>query len=347
MLRRLNPIGPDLGVDFGSSRLRVFAPGKGIIVDVANTVVVDTRHERVVAYGDAALGMHGRTPPGVVTVEPVRAGEVADFDTARWLLARVLRESGAAGRLARPRIAVCIPQEATDVTRRALAETCWQSGARDVRYVDAAWAASVGTGLPASEPRGSMVADIGVDSTRTAVLVLGEIVTAELVRSGGSAFELALVEYLRHGRELQLSRAAAELLKMRVGVAPTPDARVQEEVLVAGRGMRNGLPESQRVPIAELHAAMEKPLRGVVDAMAHAVASSPPELCEDLRDRGIVLTGRGAQLSGLVGRASQALGLPVHLSDDPGSAAAEGAARLARAPRPAIHRPVPQTRVPA
>lgn len=347
MLRRFSPIGPDLGVDFGSSRLRVVAPDTGVIADIACALVVDTRNERVIAYGDAALGMQGRTPPSVITVEPVRAGEIADFEAARWLLARVLRESGAAGKLARPRIAVCVPQEATDVTRRALAETCWQSGARDVRYVDACWAASVGTGLAHSEPRGSLVADIGVESTRTAVLVMGEVIAAETIRAGGTAFDQALVDVLRQQEEIQISRSAAEQLKIQIGVAPTPDATVREEVVVHGRNLRNGLPQSKPVPTNELHAALEKPLRGVISAVSQAIAACPPELCEDLRDRGVVLTGRGAQLSGLVGRVSQELGLPVHLSDDPGSAAAEGAARLARTPRINPRKLLSNTRVPA
>jgi len=344
MPRRFSFLGRDLAVDFGTSRLRVCVPGEGVVFDVPSAVAYDTRSGRILAFGEDALRMRGRTPPSVETVHPIKEGAVAEFEIARWLLGQGLAAVCGASRLSRPRVVLCAPQGATDVTRRALADTCLQGGARDVQLVDSAMAAALGAGLPVQEPHGTMLVDVGAGSTDVAVIALSEVVHQRSTRVAGHTFDTAIIDHFRHEHCLGLSRSAAEDLKIRIGSAlhapagpqgpeetEEPPAPLPDRFPVHGRHLRTGLPTSAQVSPEEIVSAVERPLRTLVDAVSQALDACPPELSQDLADRGIALTGNGALLHGLQDELRRATGIPVHLVENPGGATARGAGLYAAA----------------
>jgi rod shape-determining protein MreB len=324
MPRRFSFLGRDLAIDFGTSRLRILVPGQGVVFDVPSAVAYDTRSGRILAYGDNALRMRGRTPPNVDTVRPIKEGTVAEFEIARWLLGHGLAAVCGSSRLNRPRAVLSIPQGGTDVTRRALADTCLQAGARDVQLVDSSLAAAYGAGLPVQEASGTMLVDIGAGSTEVAVLALGEVIGCRRSPIAGDAFDLAIIDHFRHEHCLGLSRSAAEDLKIRIGAAADTPTIPPERFPVHGRQLRTGLPATVRVTADEIARAVKRPLNTLIDAVGQVLDGCPPELSQDLADRGIVLTGAGALLHGLREQLEETTGLPVLLAEEPGTATVRG-----------------------
>jgi rod shape-determining protein MreB len=331
MPRRFSFLGRDLAVDFGTSRLRILAPGEGVVFDVPSAVAYDTRSGRILAYGDDALRMRGRTPPSVETVHPIKEGTVAEFEIARWLLGHGLAAVCGPSRLNRPRAVLSIPQGGTDVTRRALADTCLQAGARDVQLVDSSLAAAYGAGLPIHEASGAMLVDIGAGSTEVAVLALNEVIGCRRSTVAGDAFDAAIMDHFRHEHCLGLSRSAAEDLKIRIGAAADSPTIPPEKFPVHGRQLRTGLPATVRVTSDEIARAVRRPLLSLIDSVGQVLDGCPPELSQDLADRGIVLTGAGALLHGLREQLEEATGLPVLLAEDPGTATVRGSGLYAAA----------------
>lgn len=325
MYRRFSLLGRDLAVDYGTSRLRVLVPGTGPVFDAPSAVTYHTRTGRILAYGDEAMRMYGRTPPGVQTVRPLKEGAVADFEIARWLLSQALAAASGSSRLSRPRVALVTPQGASDLVRQALADTAIQAGARDVQLVDSCLAAAIGAGLPIDEPRGTMLVDVGAGTSEIAILALGEVLQAHSARVAGDAFDTAVAEHFRRAHGIGLSRTAAEALKIQVGLVPPENTTVR----LNGRHLRSGLPVTRDLPSEEVATALRRPVRSLLDTIGKALDACPAELAQDLTERGIYLTGCGALLRGLAAEVREATGIPVRGVEAPGEATARGAVEFA------------------
>jgi rod shape-determining protein MreB len=317
-----NRFGRDLGVDLGTANTLVFAPGAGIVVREPSVIAQRIGRNEVLAVGDEAKKMIGRTPADIVATRPLRHGVIADFNTTASMLSYFIRR-GLRGRpVRRPRVMVGIPSGVTEVEKRAVMDATMQAGARGAYLIEQPMAAAIGAGLPVSEPVGSMIVDIGGGTTEVAVIALGGIVTVRSLRIGGDEMDEAIVQYARKAYNLLIGDQTAESIKIRVGSAypQKPDG----EVDVRGRDLVSGLPRTVRMTGTEIREAMAEPVAAIVEAVRTTLERTPPELAADIVDRGIVLTGGGALLRGLDLLLSEEIGMPVTLTEDPLSSVALG-----------------------
>lgn len=314
--------GRDLGVDLGTANTLVFAPGAGIVVREPSVIAQRVGRNEVLAVGDEAKKMIGRTPADIVASRPLRHGVIADFNTTASMLSYFIRR-GLRGRpVRRPRVMVGIPSGVTEVEKRAVMDATLQAGARGAYLIEQPMAAAIGAGLPVSEPVGSMIVDIGGGTTEVAVIALGGIVTVRSLRIGGDEMDEAIVQYARKAYNLLIGDQTAESIKIRVGSAYPQ--KHDEEVHVRGRDLVSGLPRTVRMTGTEIREAMAEPVAAIVEAVRTTLERTPPELAADIVDRGIVLTGGGALLRGLDLLLGEEIGMPVTLTEDPLSSVALG-----------------------
>lgn len=319
---------PELAIDLGSSNTRLFARGRGVVVDEPTVVAIQigSRGREVVAVGREAREMFGRTPAGTEVVQPVRSGVVADFEATEELLRALMRE--AVGRsVLKPRVAVCVPPETTEVERRAVRESARAAGAREVALLPTAMAAAAGCGLPVTEPVGSMVVDIGGGRTEAAVVSLGGTVIYRSSRVAGDAMDAAIVTWLEREHNLVVGASTAEAVRRAVGRVGDSDPRHMRTV-VRGRDTSSGGPSEQAVTSDDLAAALAAPAKAICDVVLSALGETPPELAADILDRGVMVCGGVSELPGVVGMLREATGLPVLQAEAPHGAVARGAALL-------------------
>lgn len=316
--------GRDLAVDLGTANTLIHEQGRGIVLDEPSVVAVEVGTDRLLAAGADAKEMLGRHPGQVRVVRPMRHGVIDDVDLAelmlRYFVAR-LRPS----RLLRPRMVVCVPAAVTGVERRALEEAAARSGARRVHVIEESLAAAIGAGLPVEGTRGSMVVDIGAGTTDVAVLSLGGIVNAASIRCGGDDVDAAIIAHVRDEYGLLVGERTAEEVKTEVGSA----FPLSEEVSlrVRGRDLATGLPRTVSLSSQEIRRAIDAPVLQVRELIRSTLDSCPPEIAGDVLAAGVVLTGGGARLPGLVERLRHELGVPVVSAEDPSGAVVRGAGR--------------------
>ena len=305
----------DMGVDLGTANTLVYVRREGIVLREPSVVAKRVDGGEILAVGEEAKKMIGRTPGDIVATRPLRDGVIADFDTTAAMLTYFIR-LGLRGRsFLRPRVVVGIPNGVTEVEKRAVIDATLQAGAREAYLIEQPMAAAIGAGLPVSEPVGSMVVDIGGGTTEVAVIALGGIVTARSLRVAGDEMDEAIIQYARKAYNLLIGERTAEDIKIAVGSA-FPQ-REEQTIEVRGRDLVSGLPRTVRMTSTEIREAMAEPIAGIVEAVKMTLERTPPELAADIVDRGIVMAGGGSLLRGLDRLLGEETGMPVTVTEDP------------------------------
>ena len=320
----------DMAIDLGTANTLVYVKGRGIVLNEPSVVAIaDIRgRKQVLAVGDEAKLMLGRTPGNIAAIRPLRDGVIADFEVAEEMIKHFIRKVHNRRSFASPLIIVCVPSGSTAVERRAIQESAESAGARKVLLIEEPMAAAIGAGLPVTEPSGSMVVDIGGGTTEVAVISLGGIVYARSVRVGGDKMDEAVISYIRRTHNLLIGESSAERIKMEIGAATAPDDAGEGRMTeVKGRDLMNGVPREVVVSQREIALALNEPVTNIVEAVKVALENTPPELAADIVDKGIVLTGGGAQLRNLDVLLREETGLPVMVCDDPVSAVVLGSGK--------------------
>ena len=316
----------DIGIDLGTANTLVNVKDQGIVLREPSVVAVKAGTNEVLAVGDDAKRMLGRTPGNIVAIRPLKDGVIADFEVTEAMLRHFIRKANNNRRRNNPRVVIAVPSGITEVERRAVSESAEQAGAREVHIVEEPMAAAIGVGLPVMDASGNMIVDIGGGTTEVALISLGGIVFARSVRTAGDELDEAIVSYMKRAYNLMIGERTAEDIKIRLGSA----APLQKEITmdVKGRDLVAGLPKTITITSQEIREAMADPLSTIVDAVRTTLERCPPELAADLVDRGIVLAGGGALLRGLDRLLREETGLPVHVAEDPLSAVAEGTGKM-------------------
>ena len=321
----------DLSIDLGTANTLIYVRGEGIVLNEPSVVAMrqDRAHggpRTVAAVGSEAKHMLGRTPGNIVTVRPMKDGVIADFTMTEAMLQHFIRQVHRSRFLRpSPRVLVCVPCGSTQVERRAIKESAEGAGARDVFLIEEPMAAAIGAGLPVHEARGSMVLDVGGGTSEVAVIALNGIVYSQSVRIGGDRFDEAIVNFVRRTRGTLIGESTAERIKFELGCA-YPQSEIKE-LEVSGRNLAEGVPRMFTLNSNDVLDALHEPLQGIVAAVKSALEQTPPELCSDVAERGIVLTGGGALLRDLDKLIAKETGLHVHVADDPLTCVARGGGR--------------------
>jgi rod shape-determining protein MreB len=309
-------------VDLGTANTLVHVRGHGIVVREPS-VIATTGEGQILAVGEAAKRMIGRTPADISATRPLRGGVIAEFAITVSMLSYFLKKAVPARSILRPRVVVGIPSDATTVEKRALIEAAVQAGAGDAFLIEEPLAAALGVGLPVAEPIASMVVDIGGGRTQVAVITLGGIVTCRSIRMAGDNFDDAIIAYARRAYNLMIGERTAEEAKIAIGSALSQGDE-DPAIHVRGRDLVSGLPRTLRITATEIRDALAEPLQAIVEAVRQTLEATPPELAADLVGRGLTLVGGGALLRGLDRLIIEATGMQVHMTDDPLSAVAMG-----------------------
>lgn len=312
----------DIGIDLGTANVLVYVKGKGIVLREPSVVAVDKDTNRVLAIGEEARRMIGRTPGNIVAIRPLREGVIADYDITETMLRHFIEKVVGRSFVFRPRIMICIPSGVTMVEQRAVQEAAEQAGARHTQLIEEPLAAALGAGLDISEPYGSMVVDIGGGTTDIAVISLGGIVQSASLRIAGDRFDTDIIAYVKKEFNLMIGERTAENIKMNVGAA-FADAR-SEVMDIRGRDLLSGLPKTVQITTAQANEAVYSSVNAIVDCVKKVLEDTPPELAADIMDRGIVLTGGGAMLYGLDELIRRETQIPTALATDAMSCVALG-----------------------
>lgn len=325
----LGLLSADMGIDLGTANTLVYVKGRGIVLNEPSVVAIaqakGKRH--VLAVGDEAKLMLGRTPGNIQAIRPLRDGVIADFEVAEEMIKHFIRKVHNRRSFANPQIIICVPSGSTAVERRAIQESAESAGARRVFLIEEPMAAAIGAGLPVTEPTGSMVVDIGGGTTEVAVLSLGGIVYSRSVRVGGDKMDEAIINYIRRYHNLLIGESTAERIKKEIGSACPPEdgeGRVSE---IKGRDLMNGVPKEIIITERQVAESLAEPVSAILEAVKVALENTAPELAADIVDKGIVLTGGGALLRNLDLVLRHATGLPVSVAEDPLSCVALGTGR--------------------
>jgi len=323
MLNRLMGLfSSDMGIDLGTANTLVYVRDRGIVLREPSVVAVQAGTNRVLAVGDEAKRMLGRTPGSIVAIRPMKGGVIADFEITEAMLRYFMQKVHNRRRMVRPRVVIAVPSGITEVEKRAVKDSAMHAGARNVFLIEEPMAAAIGVGLPVQEPAGNMIVDIGGGTTEVALISLAGIVYSRSVRVGGDEMDEAIVQYLKREYNLLIGERTAEDIKISIGSAiPTGEETTLE---VKGRDQVAGLPKTLSISSEEVRGALKEPVAVIVDAVRITLDRCLPELSADLVDRGMVLAGGGGMLRGLDKHIAENTGLPVHVADDPLSAVAEG-----------------------
>ncbi|TMF87308.1 MAG: rod shape-determining protein [Chloroflexi bacterium] len=311
-----------IGIDLGTSTVLIYVRGEGIVVNEPSLVAVNRDGTRILAVGGQAFEMVGRTPETIQVVRPMRDGVIADFVVTEGMLHYFIGKVQGRNRLFKPEVMICVPSGVTSVERRAVTEAAISAGARQAWLIDEPLAAAIGAGLPISEPRGNAVCDIGGGTTEIAVISLSGMVVAHSVRSGGNRLDEAVMAYLKRRHNLLIGERTAEEIKIAVGAAVAPREPLSLEV--KGRDLVSGLPKNVVVTSGEITDALQESLTVIVSAVRDVLEQTPPELAADIYERGIVLTGGGAQLRGMERYLSMHTGIPAIVADQPQTCVVRG-----------------------
>ena len=308
----------DMAIDLGTANTLVYVKGKGIILNEPSVVAYHIREgkKQVLAVGEDAKLMLGRTPGSIEAIRPMRDGVIADFDVAEEMIKYFIKKIHKRSWFAKPRIIVCVPHGATPVEKRAIQSSVMQAGAGKVGLIAEPIAAAIGAGMPITDPTGSMVVDIGGGTTEVAVLSLGDIVYARSVRVGGDRMDEAIISYLRRQHNILVGESTAERIKTSIGSARMPDDGRGASMEIRGRDLLNGVPKEAEITQAQIAEALAEPVQQICDAVMEALESTPPDLAADIVDRGVMLTGGGALLGDLDLALREQTGLAISVADE-------------------------------
>ena len=312
----------DMGIDLGTASTLVYVKGQGIVLCEPSVVAIEKGTNHVLAVGEEAKRMLGRTPGSIVAIRPMKDGVIADFEIMEAMLRYFINKVHNRRVLVRPRMVIAIPSGITEVEKRAVKDSAERAGAREVYLVEEPIAAAIGVGLPIQEPAGNMIIDIGGGTTEMAVVSLSDIVYSKSIRIGGDEMDDAIIQHLKKTYNLMIGERTAEEVKIKIGSAYPLDEEMTMEV--RGRDLVAGLPKTVTISSEEVREALAEPIAAIVEAVRITLERTPPELSADLIERGMVLAGGGGLLRGLDKLLSEQTGLPVHIAEDPITAVALG-----------------------
>jgi rod shape-determining protein MreB and related proteins len=312
----------DIGIDLGTANTLVYVKDHGIVLREPSVVAVQQGTRKVLAVGEEAKRMLGRTPGNIVAIRPLKDGVIADFEVTEAMLRHFITKVHNRRRMVRPRVLIAVPSGITEVEKRAVKDSASHAGAREVYLIEEPMAAAIGVGLPVQDAAGNMVIDIGGGTTEVALISLSGIVFSRSVRVAGDELDEAIVNYMKRAYNLMIGERSAEEIKIKIGSAYKMEKELTMEV--KGRDMVAGLPKTISISSQEVREALLEPIATIVDSVRITLERCPPELSADLVDRGVILAGGGALLKGLDKLLQDETGLPVHVADDPLSAVAEG-----------------------
>ncbi|MCP5525530.1 MAG: rod shape-determining protein [Verrucomicrobiales bacterium] len=315
----------DIGIDLGTANSLVYLRDRGIVLREPSVVAIQAGTNTVLAVGEEAKRMLGRTPGSIVAIRPMKDGVIADFDVTgamlRYFIKRVHHR-----KMIAPRVVVAVPSGITEVEKRAVKDSVTHAGAREVFLIEQPMASAIGVGLPVHEPAGNMIVDIGGGTCEIAIISLAGIVFSRSLRVGGDEFDETIVAHMKRAHNLMIGERTAEEIKIRIGSAYPLEQELTMEV--KGRDLSTGLPKTITVGSEEVREALKEPLSSILEAIRITLERCPPELAADLVDRGIVMAGGGALLRGIDRLVAEETYLPVHIADDPLTAVAEGTGRV-------------------
>ncbi len=312
----------DIGIDLGTANTLVYVKDKGIVLREPSVVAISTSSRKVLAVGEEAKRMLGRTPGNIQAIRPMKDGVIADFDITEAMLRYFIRKVRSNSFHLAPRVIIAIPSGITEVEKRAVRESATHAGAREVITIEEPMAAAIGVGLPIEEPAANMIVDIGGGTTEIAIISLAGIVFTKSIRVAGDEFDTAIINYMKRAYNLLIGERTAEEIKMRIGSAYPLEEELTMEV--KGRDSVAGLPKTIHITSQEIREALGDTIAAIVDAVRSALERCPPELSADLVDRGFVMAGGGSLLRGIDRLLSDKTGLPVTVAEDPLSAVANG-----------------------
>ena len=315
-----------MGIDLGTANTLVHVKGRGIVLREPSVVAIKNDTGDVLAVGEEAKQMIGRTPGNIVAIRPMKDGVIADFDVTQAMLKYFIRKAMNAKSFVRPRVVVGVPSGVTEVEKRAVIDAAQQAGAREAYLIEEPMAAAIGAGLPVEEATGGMVVDIGGGTTEIAIISLGGIVTSCSIRIGGDEMDSSIVQYIKRMYNLMIGERTAEEIKIMIGTAiVTPETNKSMDI--RGRDLVSGLPKTLTIEAKEIRDALSEPVRKIIDAVKNTLEKTPPELAADVMDHGIMMTGGGALLSNLDRLLANETGMPVLVSEDALSCVGEGTGR--------------------
>ena len=316
----------DIGIDLGTASILVYIKGKGIVLKEPTVVAYDRDSQEIVAIGEEARKMIGRTPGNITAVRPMRQGVISDYIVTEKMLKYFITKAMERRTLRKPRISICIPTGATEVEKRAVEDATYKAGAREVTIIEEPVAAAIGAGIDISKPAGNMIVDIGGGTTDIAVISLGGTVVSTSLKVAGDDFDEAIIRYMRKKHNLLIGERTAEEVKMTIGCAyPRPEQATMD---VKGRNLMTGLPKTMTVTSDEMLEALHDSAMQIVEAIHGVLERTPPELASDIYERGIVMTGGGSLLSGLDELIEEKTGINTMLAESPMTAVAVGTGKF-------------------
>jgi rod shape-determining protein MreB len=315
----------DMGIDLGTANTLIYVKGKGVVLSEPSVVAINSDVKKVLAVGEEAKQMIGRTPGNIVAIRPLKDGVIADFDVTQTMLRKFIEKVSPKSAFTSPRIVICFPSGVTEVEKRAIDEATKQAGAREVILMEEPMAAAIGAGLPVNEPTGSMIVDIGGGTTEVAVISLGGIVTSKSLRVAGDELDHAIISYIKKEYSLMIGERTAENVKINLGSAF--DIGEEESMEIRGRDLISGLPKVVNITESEVRDALKEPVAQIIDSIKTTLEKTPPELASDIMDKGIMLAGGGAMLKGLDQLINKETHMPVHIAESPLDCVALGAGK--------------------
>ena len=312
----------DIGIDLGTSTTMIYVKGKGIVLREPSVVAINSITDEVLAVGDTAKEMLGRTPDNILAVKPLKGGVIANFYATKMMLETLISKVVDKTMFSKPRVVVCVPSGVTDVEERAVEEVVYSSGAKEVYVMEEAMAAAIGSGLKVDGPEGTMIVDIGGGTTEAAVISLGGIVCSSSSRLAGDDIDKDIVEYIKDKKNVIIGEAAAEELKNTIGAAYS--SMTEEKMQVKGRELTTGLPATITICTSEVQEAMQRVIEDILKTINETLERTPPELAADIMEKGIVLSGGGAYIKNIDRYINSVIGIPVHVADNPLDAVIRG-----------------------
>ena len=316
----------DLGIDLGTATVLVYVKGKGVILKEPSVVAINKVNNKILAVGEEARKMIGRTPGNIIAVRPLKDGVISDYDITEKMLKEFIKKACGGKKIIAPKVMVCIPSQATEVEKRAVIDATKNSGAKEVHLIEEPLSAAIGAGIDITKPDGNMIVDIGGGTTDIAVISLGGVVIRKSIKSAGDRFDEAIVKYVRLKHRIMIGEKTAEDLKINIGCA-YKDARDCSYVM-KGRNLVTGLPDQVEITSEEIREALEEPVGLIVDGVKSILEKTPPELASDIIEKGIIMTGGGSLLYGLDKLIEVNTGLNVKIAENSVEAVVEGTGQV-------------------